>query len=107
MRIRNDKITLAPTDLANFLSCRHLTSLDLSAAVQSGEKRPARFGPMLDALRERGIAHEQAYLEKLRSSGLIISEPGEEGKFVHSAKNARSNAMKSGDDVIFQASLVG
>ena len=77
MKQRNSKITLSPTDLSNFLSCHHLTSLDLGAA-RSGDKRPARYGPMYDALRERGMAHERAYLESLKADGLTVSEPGDD-----------------------------
>jgi uncharacterized protein len=68
MRYKKKKIVLAPTDLGNFLSCRHLTSLDLSA-VKAGEKRPSRYGPMIDALSERGIVHEKAYLVALKRAG--------------------------------------
>ena len=58
MKQRNNDITLAPTDLANFLSCRHLTSMDL-AAVNSLRARRA------DALAE--IA--ETYLNNSDSSG--------------------------------------
>jgi hypothetical protein len=77
MRYSKSRVTLAPTDLSNFLSFRHLTGLDLSA-LKNGDKRPARYGPVIDALRERGIAHEKAYLETLRQEGLSICEGGEE-----------------------------
>ena len=77
MRESKGIIRLAPTDLSNFLSCRHLTGLDLQA-LKLGRKRPARYGPMIDALRERGIAHEKAYLEELREQGLSISDGSED-----------------------------
>jgi uncharacterized protein len=103
MRITSSKITLAPTDLSNFLGCRHLTSLDLSA-LKSGEKRPARYGPMIDALRERGIAHEKAYLETLRGEGLSISEGGEE-ELTTDSIGRTEKAMADGVDIVFQAAL--
>ena len=103
MKLHNKKITLAPTDLANYLGCQHQTSLDL-AAVNGGEKRPARYGPMIDALREKGMAHEQAYLEQLKASGLTVSEPsGDESP--STGKERTLEAMQSGADVIFQAGL--
>jgi len=52
MRSRNNKITLAPTDLSNFLNSRHLTGLDL-AALAANDKRPVRYGPMIDEPRKR------------------------------------------------------
>jgi uncharacterized protein len=103
MRYSKKKITLAPTDLSNFLSCRHLTGLDLSA-LKSGEKRPARYGPMIDALRERGIAHEKAYLETLRGQGLSISDGGEEDPTTDSIGRTEK-AMADGVDIVFQAAL--
>ena len=103
MRTLKDKITLAPTDLANFLSCRHLTSLDLSV-LNSGETRPARYGPMIDALRDRGIAHERAYLEQLKASGLTVSEPSDD-ESRSTGKERTLEAMQAGADVIFQAGL--
>lgn len=103
MKKRNNNITLAPTDLANFLSCRHLTGLDLNAA-QSGEKRPARYGPLIDALRERGLAHERAYLEQLKNSGLTVSEPGADENAATSQERTLET-MKSGADIIYQAAL--
>ena len=103
MRLLNKKLVFAPTDLSNFLSCRHLTSLDLTA-LKTGDKRPARYGPMIDALRERGIAHEKAYLETLREEGLSISEGGEEEPTTDSIGRTEK-AMADGVDIVFQAAL--
>ncbi|MEO8483060.1 MAG: hypothetical protein ABI634_12675, partial [Acidobacteriota bacterium] len=56
----------SPTDLANFLVCRHKTSLDLRAA--KGEIGiPAWDDPLVAVLRERGQQHERAYIETLRA----------------------------------------
>ena len=38
MRIKNNQLTLAPTDLSGYLNCRHLTSLDLGAAKGEFER---------------------------------------------------------------------
>ena len=65
MKQPTDQLVLAPTDLGNFLSCRHLVSLDLAAA--RGEKeRPVRYDALMEDLRARGHRHERAYLERLR-----------------------------------------
>ena len=61
MRDSHNNISLAPTDLSNFLSCRHLSKLDLNVAKGLAE-RPVRYGPFIDDLKARGIAHEEAYL---------------------------------------------
>ena len=44
MKLVADKLTLAPTDLSQFLSCRHLVSLDLRA-VRGEVLRPVRYDP--------------------------------------------------------------
>ena len=103
MRYKKKEIILAPTDLSNFLNCRNLTNLDL-AAVKSGEKRPARYGPMIDALRERGIAHENAYLVALKGQGLTVSE-GPEEEPTSDTIGRTEKAMADGIDVVFQAAL--
>ena len=44
MQIKDDKVRLSPTDLSHFLSCRHLTSLDIRS--EHGElERPEPFSP--------------------------------------------------------------
>jgi len=61
----DSQIVLSATDLANHLGCRHVSHLDRLAA--EGRLRPPRFeAPDLDVLRERGLAHEAAYLDHLR-----------------------------------------
>lgn len=108
MRQDSDKqILLAPTDLSNFLGCRHLTKLDLDAA-QGATGRPVRYGPLLDELKARGRAHERAYLAHLESQGLSVVSAGEERSDNQSGGGAIEKtltAMRGGVDVIYQATL--
>ena len=61
MRQTTAGLLRAPTDLSNFLSCRHLSALELRAA--RGEiERPVRRDVFIEDLRESGLAHERAYL---------------------------------------------
>ena len=69
MHYKDQQLRAAPTDLSNFLGCKHRSALDLRAATGEFE-RPARYGPMLDELRARGLAHEHRYLEKQRAEGV-------------------------------------
>src|SRR5688572_12805545 len=72
MRQTTSGLLRAPTDLSNFLSCRHLSSLDLRAA--RGEiGRPVRRDVFIEELRARGLAHERAYLKRLRAQGLTLA----------------------------------
>jgi uncharacterized protein len=67
-----ETIQLSASDLVGHLNCRNLTELDL--AVSKGElAKPGVWSPLLDVLRERGIRHEQGYLEQLRAKGLDIA----------------------------------
>lgn len=113
MHLVKKRLSLAPTDLSNFLSCKHLTRLDLNA-VQTGTARPQKFGPVIDELRRRGTEHELAYLEHLRSQGLHIVEVGrpdstDDGESAEIGKESSvhqtKRAMEEGADIIFQAAL--
>jgi len=62
MRVQQDTVILSATDLANHLSCRHLTALDfLLAKRQIAE--PSWDKPHLHVLQQRGFMHEKAYVE--------------------------------------------
>ena len=52
------------TDIANFLACQHLTTLD--RAEQAGEiVRPTSNDPSTDLLAKLGMEHELAYMRHL------------------------------------------
>ena len=100
MRIRQNAVTLSATDLANHLSCRHLTTLDLSLA--KGEvAEPSIENPHLLVLQQRGLEHEKAYIEQLRSKGLSVVDLSNE------PEAATWVAIEGGVQVIVQASLAG
>lgn len=86
------------TDLSDHLSCDHLTRL--SRQVAMGElKRPHRNDPAIEALIQRGAAHEAAYVESLRQRGLNILDLRGKGK------EATELALREGVDVLVQATL--
>jgi hypothetical protein len=62
------------TDVANFLSCHHLLTLDRAEAA--GEvRRPFFHDPGVDLLRDLGVRHENAYLRQLADvQGLDVAE---------------------------------
>jgi uncharacterized protein len=66
-------IQLSASDLSGFLSCIHLTALDL--AVARGDLAPPTWtDPVLIILRDRGLEHERGYVEKLRAEGLCVTD---------------------------------
>ncbi len=102
MRILEDVVTLSATDLANHLSCRHLTTLDYRLA--KGElTEPSWDNPHLVVLQQRGLEHERAYVETLRSRGLSVVDLAEESE--ETASEATWKAMQSGAQAIIQGSL--
>ncbi len=107
MRLKSEKIILAPTDLSNFLSCKYLSRLDLAAA-RGTKERPVRYGPILDDLKARGQAHENAYLEHLQAQGLGMVRAGDPdvgGESVEHGVDKTIAAMQAGVDIIYQATL--
>jgi len=95
---RNDStVRLAATDLSNHVACAHLTSLELAKAYGEIASGYSNFDPLPKILRERGRAHEDAYLEHLRATGARIEAGG------HDALAW----MNAGVDVITQADLGG
>ena len=102
MRVRQGTATFSATDLANHLSCRHLTTLNLRLA--KGEiAEPSWENPHLRVIQQRGLEHEKAYIESLRSKGLSIVDLSNEPEEM--ASEATWAAMQSGAQAIVQASL--
>ena len=102
MRLQQDTVKLSATDLANHLSCRHLTGLNLRLA--KGEiAEPSWENPHTRVLQQRGLEHEKAYIQSLRARGLAVvdlsAEPAE------TANQATLAAMQHGAQAIVQASL--
>lgn len=104
MKAVGGRIQLSATDLSQFLGCQYRTGLDLSAAL-GRRKAPHRNDSQLDALRQRGLDHETAFVESLRAKGLTVvdlSDIGNDG-----VAEATRAALSSGPDVIVQAGLRG
>jgi uncharacterized protein len=102
MRVRDGVSTLSATDLANHLSCRHLT--DLNYRLAKGElKEPSWENPHLVVLQQRGLAHEKAYIDTLRANGLSVVDLSDEPEEV--ASEATRKAMEGGAQAIVQPTL--
>ena len=100
MRPSPDGLILSATDVSNSLACRQLTGLDM-AAVQGTRKRPFRPDPLADILRERGLAHEKAYVDWLKGQGRSVLDLRDAADPLV----ATLEAMRAGQDVIVQGSL--
>src|SRR6185503_9440266 len=60
--------------------------------------------PALEVLEERGLRHERAYLDHLRTRGLSITDLRSAGEPAEAAQRTLA-AMQDGADVIVQATL--
>jgi predicted RecB family nuclease len=102
MRLQHGTVKLSATDLANHLSCRHLTDLDLRLA--KGEiAEPSWENPHTRVLQQRGLEHEKAYIQSLRSRSLAVVDLSDEP--AETANQATLAAMQNGAQAIVQAAL--
>jgi predicted RecB family nuclease len=106
MKQTDTGIRLSASDLSHFLSCRHLTALDL-AALQKSRDRPHRpADPLLDLLRERGMEHEKAYVRQLRDEGRSVVDLNNIPRNQPDKAIAETRAaIEGGAQVIVQAAL--
>jgi uncharacterized protein len=87
----------------NFLCCRYGTALEMAVAYGRAE-RPRWHDPLLEVLLQRGLEHERAYVELLRTEGKIISDLANvENLDVAAARTLE--VMHSGVDIVVQAAL--
>ena len=107
MRIDLGKLRLSPSDLANWLSCRHRAGLDLAAARSVLEK-PRYPDPYAAILARHGADHEQRYVASLQAEGLkcVSAKPSEATRADESLRRTLEG-MHAGVDVIVQARLEG
>lgn len=103
MKANATHIRLAASDLSNHLACNHLTTLDLAVATGS-RKAPKWNSPDAWVLQQRGLAHENAYIEHLLSQGLSVVNLRDTGDEA-SAFEKTLVAMQTGVEIIVQGVL--
>ena len=103
MKATAGSIRLSASDLSNHLACRHLTALDL--AVATGDRpAPTWHSPDAWVLQQRGMEHENAYLEHLRieCDSIVDLREIDDDK---TAIERTLGAMEKGVDTIAQGTL--
>src|ERR1700743_1527075 len=76
------------TDLVGHLNCHHLLGLD-RAVAEGALPKPKVWDPLLEILSERGMAHEQSYLEHLTKEGLdVVRIDGIDVTYEEATKNS-------------------
>ena len=103
MYLRDGQLSISPTDLSYFLSCKHRTGLELSVA-HGVRTRPVWDDPLLEALFAMGLAHEREYVERLQqTSGSVVDLSDLKDRDTALART--QSAMRDGTEVIVQAAL--
>jgi uncharacterized protein len=96
---------LSATSIADFLACQHLTALN-RAAASSKLKKPFFADPGLDLLIKLGLAHEQAHLKRLsEEEGRRVVTISTDIPWDEAAAQTVA-AIRSGADVIYQATFL-
>jgi uncharacterized protein len=103
MKREDGSFELSASDLVGYLNCRHLSALE-RAVAEGGVTKPRLWDPLLEILWERGLVHEQGYLEHLTKAGLeVVKIDGVEVSAQAVAQTLA--AMKRGVQVIAQGAL--
>lgn len=105
---QQDGLTIfSASDLTGFLACHHLTQLEL-ARLRGEVTKPHREDALLDIISELGLKHEERFLAGLKREGLDVAAIGnierDLGSLVSAAEETTA-AMRSGADVIYQATF--
>lgn len=103
MKTAGGSLILSAYDLVGHLNCHYLTQMDIAVAKGTLPK-PQHWDPLLDILRERGLRHEQAYLDHLAAKGFdCVSVDGVD--ITDNAVAATLEAMQTGVTIIVQGAL--
>lgn len=103
MQIYGDTKLFSPSDLINYLGCPHATFLDLKNL-----ENPVTFPPdddHMQLLQEKGLEHEQAYLDQLKAKGKTVVEITGEKDIAEKAELTRK-ALAQGSEVVFQGAFL-
>ena len=98
-----DALLLSASDLIGHLNCRHLTELDLAVAFGALAK-PDTWDPQLEILWERGLRHEQEYVEHLKANGSAVAVIGGVGVDDETIAETRA-AMERAAEIIVQGAF--
>ncbi|MEI6559789.1 MAG: TM0106 family RecB-like putative nuclease, partial [Rhodospirillaceae bacterium] len=102
MRRVDGNLLLSAGDLNTFLGCRHASALDFRALDEDLD--PAPPDATIEFLQAKGIAHEQAYLAQLQDEGRSVAVIPDRARLPERVQ-LTLDAMRRGEDVIYQAAL--
>ncbi len=92
------------SDMANFLDCRHLTTLDLNNLETPLPK--TEDDALTKLIQEKGFHHEEEYLKLLMHAGAHVVDLKSESLDLNESVRTTVEAMRQGFEVIYQACLL-
>jgi len=120
MQLIDGRPVYAATDLVGYLACAHRLALE-QAALRGLIAKPIRNDPSIELVAKRGLEHERRYLQDLVAQGLAVVEivkdgsavapagvdpiPWDAGTELRAAAAQTLDAMRSGADVVYQATF--
>ena len=104
MQKLSGKLRHSASDLVNFSACSHLTHLDLSNLAQPLPK--AEDTEEMVLIQQKGFAHEALYWEHLKAERGRVVDLSNFGPADEHRHDATRQALTSGAEVVFQATLL-
>ena len=92
------------SDLVAYLGCHHRTELDLKR-LNGWDKKPKDADDATQLIQNYGDRHEREYLQELIQSGLSVVQIDKDAPLEIQLQRT-DEALRSGADVIFQATLI-
>lgn len=105
MRKIDGAMRLSASDLMQFKSCRHATTLDLRL-IEVGDLAPSEDNAEAELLQRQGDEHEFAFLNQLTAQGRRIIEIPKDSVSLEESARLTLEAMLDGPDVIFQGAFL-
>jgi predicted RecB family nuclease len=99
------RLVLSPSDLTRHQECTHLTALNLQVADALLDPPAEGASDQTVLIADLGLAHEVRYLESLEAEGRTVVRLSGRAGGARAADRATLDAMRSGADVIYQATL--
>jgi predicted RecB family nuclease len=107
VRLVDDRVVYAASDLNDYLACSHLVGLSRRATAR-GDRLP-EDDPALEIIARKGREHERSVLEQLARDGVAVVQVPEgdssPAALLHAVAMTRA-AMASGAEAIYQASFL-
>ncbi len=104
MQKKNGTILYSASDIVNFLDCEHLSALDLIDLETPLPRAEDDEEAVL--YQNKGFAHELAHVERLKRSAASFVDISAKKIDKDDAFGTTMDAMRSGADIIYQATLL-